>query len=214
MSHDNHLSAIFAADRKLRESEKALLETPPKQVVAILQNAIAEAKAQENEAEGTMRLQRLSDLCAQVPGPQMADALIDILNTDLPTVRVSAAEALVDVAFDRYAEVARAVERTLKNRAEGPALGELPWVIAEIAEPSAVALIARFLTLKDPTLVASAAEALAALGDPSAVPMLTPLLEDKRPVELDEFEGEVAATLGELIGEVIDALSDEPSDDS
>jgi len=62
-------------------------------------------------------------------------------------------------------------------------------------------------------MVASAAEALAALGDVDAVEYLEPLREDKRPVELDEYEGEVTATLGELITEVISALLGDEEED-
>jgi HEAT repeat protein len=207
MTADKQLKDIFDADRRLREAEKALLAIDKPQLTPVLTSAVAEAMKIEEEDEAAMRLQRLADLCAQVPGPKMADALIEILDSDLPQVRVAAAEALVDVAFERYAEVARAVERALENSREGHALGELPWVIAEIAEPSAVPLIGRFLKLEDPTLVASAAEALAALGDAEAIALLEPLVDDPRGVPLDEFEGEVTATLGELVREVIDTLS-------
>lgn len=213
MTAEKQLTEIFDADRRLRQAEKTLLAIDENKLTPVLSNAVAEAMALQAEDESTMRLQRLSDLCAQVPGPKMADALIAILDSELPQVRVAAAEALVDVAFERYAEVARAVERALTRRHEGHALGELPWVLAEIAEPSAVSLIGRFLTLEDPTLVASAAEALAALGDAEAIPLLEPLVDDRRGVPLDEFEGEVTATLGELIREVIDTLSAADFDD-
>lgn len=208
MTAANHLKDIFDADRALRGAEKALLKEPEPALAELLWTAVSEAKqlADKDPQEATMRLQRLADLCAQVPGPRMADALIEILDAEIPTVRVAAAEALVDVAFDRYAEVARAVERVLERRHKGPAMGELPWVIAEIAEPSAVPLIGRFLKQDDPAMVASAAEALAALGDVDAIDLLEPLRNDRRAVELDEYEGEVTATLGELVSEVIAAL--------
>ena len=207
MTAQQHLSDIFDADRRLRSAEKELLGANEKSLVPVLSAAVSEAMKVEDEEEASMRLQRLADLCAQVPGPKMADALIEILDSDLPQVRVAAAEALVDVAFERYAEVARAVERALEQRQEGHALGELPWVIAEIAEPSAVPLIGRFLKLTDPTLVASAAEALAALGDVEAITLLEPLIDDRRAVPLDEYDGEISATLGELVGEVIETLN-------
>lgn len=214
MTAANHLKDIFDADRALRKAEKELLKGSDKALAELLGAAVTEAKAltDKDEQEATMRLQRLADLCAQVPGPQMADALIQILDAEIPTIRVAAAEALVDVAFDRYAEVARAVDRALTQQMTGPAMGELPWVVAEIAEPSAVGLIGRFLKLDDPAIVASAAEALAALDDPSAIPLLEPLLEDRRPVELDEYDGEVTAVLGDLVREVISALSGEEED--
>lgn len=211
MSADKHLADIFQADRTLRDAEQLLLEADEGELSKVLSAAVADAKSVDDEAEKTMRLQRLSDLCAQVPGPEMTDALIAILNEELPTVRVSAADALVDVAFERYAEVARGVERALDSGEEGMAMGELPWVLTEVADPSAIALITRFLKLQDSSIVASAVEALATLGDPAAVEALTPLVDDERVVELDEYEGEVSATLGELVGEAIELIEQGPA---
>lgn len=209
MSAAKHLSDLFKADRTLRDAEQELLEGDEQELSELLTTAVTEAKAESNEEEKTMRLQRLADLCAQVPGPEMTDALIAILDEDLPSVRVSAADALVDVAYERYAEVARGVERALE-RDEGTALGELPWVLTEVADPTAIKLIGRFLKLKDATIVASAVEALATLGDPAAVELLEPLTHDERTVELDEFDGEVSATLGELTEEAIDLIKEGP----
>lgn len=200
------LDAIFTADRALRGAERRLLEAPETEVEEALAEAVGAAKQETDQHEQSLRLERLADLCAQVPGPRMADTLIQILDSEAPNIRVAAAEAMVDVAFERYAEVARAAERHLEKGVEGPAMGELPWVIAEVAEPSAAGLIAKFLVCKDATLVASALEALAALGDPAALPHIREFLDDDRPVALDEFEGEVTATLGELASEVADTL--------
>jgi HEAT repeat protein len=174
-----------------------------------LADAVAEAKKLSDRKEAVLRLERLADLCAQLEGPRMTDALIDILDDEAQSVRVQAAEALVDVGFDRYAELAHGVERALERGAQTLALQELPWVVCEIAEPSARALIARFLRHRDVEVIASAVEALAELGDPGAIKDLTPLREDPRPVELDEEEeeDENSATLGELVAEVIEALS-------
>ena len=211
MTAADHLKNIFDADRAMRRAEQALLKVPHEPLADLLSTAVRDAKAleSEDEPEAMMRLPRLADLCAQVPGPEMADALIAILDSEIPAIRVAAAEALVDVAFDRYAEVARAVDRVLERGHQGPAMGELPWVIAEIAEPSAVPLIGRFLKLEDAAIVASATEALATLGDPDAIPLLEPFLDDKRAVELGDGEDDdgVSATLGELVSEVIYNLS-------
>jgi HEAT repeat protein len=102
------LAAIFDAERALRAQERALLETAPAELKALLAAAVEEAKALPDRREAILRLERLADLCAQVEGPEMVDALIAILDDDAPSVRVQAAEALVDVGFERYAELARA----------------------------------------------------------------------------------------------------------
>ncbi|MFT3922929.1 MAG: HEAT repeat domain-containing protein [Myxococcales bacterium] len=202
------LDQLFEADRRVREAEASLLASASggTDLERALERAADEAAGLKDSAEGVARLVRLSDLCAQVQGPRMADTLLGILNHEEPQVRVAAGEALRDFAYDRYAEVARAVERLLERDAQGPALSEVPWILAEIAEPSAVPLISRCLKHRDPEVVASAIEALAEVGDPEAIPLLEPLTKDKRVVDLDEGETAFSTTLGELAREAIEEL--------
>lgn len=161
-----------------------------------------------------MRLSRLADLCAQVPSPAMADALILILNDDEPSVRAEAGEALTDMAYDLYAEVARAIVRALDRKLSGPALMELPFLLAEVGEPSALPLIKRFLEHSDKEVVAAAIESLAALGDPSAIELLEPFVDDERVVSVgDDDDENLQATLGQLAEETIAALSGEDEED-
>ena len=204
----NQLRAIFDAERTLRNAESELLQADPKQLEELLSKAVADAKAERDPYEAELRLTRLADLCAQVPGEIMADAMLAILDEEQPGVRVQAAEALVDVAYDRYAEVARAIERALTRGDDGPAMQELPWVLAEVAEPSALPLIGRFLQHRNEEVVASAIEALARLGDPAAVPLLKKLGNDPRVVTVEEGEEEFTSTLGELAVEAIESLSE------
>jgi HEAT repeat protein len=208
MSLESTLEAIFDAERSLRLAEAELLQNNPKQLSQLLSNAVAKAKAEDDPQEAELRLVRLVDLCAQVPGEPMTDALIAILDEELPSVRVQAAEALVDVGYDRYAEVARSIERFLDSDEGGPALEELPFIIAEISEPSAAALISRFLDHEDGEVVAAAVEALARLGDASAVPALEKLIDDRRVVTIDEGDEELTSSVGELASEAIAALSE------
>ncbi len=202
---ESRLSAIFEADRAMRREEKALLGEDPDRVGAALAHAVQEALALGDEAEGAMRLERLADLCAQVHGPDMVDALIAILSSDAQSARIEAYEALQDVAFERYAEVARGIERLLERPDGGHALRELPFLLAEVAEPSARPLIARFLKRDDVNVQAAAIEALAVLGDETAIEEIEPFRDDGRRVE-PEDEDEPSATLGELATEAIEAL--------
>lgn len=204
---DTHLTAIFEAERTLRRAEKRLLASPTPEVTELLAAAVTEAAKVAEEDERTLRLERLADLCAQVAGPKMVDALFTILDDESPRVRAVAGEALLDVGYDRYAEVARAIEAALNAKRVGHSMGELPWVLAEIGEPSAVPLIGRFLKLDDPNVVASAIEALADLGDPDAIDVIEPFVNDKRQAAVDEFEHETQATIGDLAKEAIAALT-------
>ena len=209
MSADKHLNALFDADRAAHQAEATLLEeNDDKTLQSTLADAVDEALGLDDEAEAAMRLSRLADLCAQVQGAKLADALIRILGFEDNSVRVSAGEALRDFAYDRYAEVARAIERALEKEVEGPALEELPWVLAEVGEPSAVPLIASFLEHEDPQVVASGIEALAELGDPGAAKPLSALKNDGRVVQLEEGDVTHSATLGELAEEALAELGD------
>lgn len=206
MALRDHLTAIFEADRASREAEARLVEEGDDASLAeLLASAVAEARALSNPIEGALRLERLADLCAQVPGPKMADALVSILDHDEPSVRVAAGEALLEVGYERYAELARAIERFVDGGASGPAMVELPFIIAEIGEPSALPLLRKFLAHPDGDVVASAIEASAQLGDAEIVPDLEKLVDDERDVTLEDLE-DSAATVGELAEAAIEAL--------
>ncbi len=207
MSLSDTIRQIFDADRAMRIAERALLrERTSESLVELLESETEQALRMGDRDEATMRLERLADLCAQVPGPRMTDALIAILNDTEPRVRVAAGEALRDLGFERYAEVARGIERALESNARGPAMSELPWVLAEIAEPSALGLIRRFLGHRDPNVVAAAIEAIAHLQDPEAVKDLERLADDTRDVTLEDFEEEEKTTIGELARDALAIL--------
>jgi len=208
MSLLDEIQRIFDADRALREAEIKLLRNKDSEnLVALLERETERALGMEDRKEGAMRLERLADLCAQVPGPRMTDALIAILNDGEPRVRVAAGEALRDLGYERYAEVARGIERALDRNADGPAMSELPWVLAEIAEPSALALIRRFLDQPNADVVAAAIEALAQLRDPESISDLERFLDDPRVVTIEDFEDETKTTLGELAADALEMLS-------
>lgn len=208
MSAKQLLDALFEADRSVRDAEAQLLtESDEDDLVKTLERATEAALTLEDPREAQGRLIRLSDLCAQVQGQRMATTLVRILNHEAPEVRVAAGEALRDFAYDRYAEVARAVERACDEKLAGPALSEVPWILAEIGEPSALPLIGRCLHHADVEVVASAIEALAELGDPEAIDLLKPFSKDKRVVELNEGNQSYSTSIGELAQEAISELS-------
>ena len=211
MALPDQLERVFDADREMRRAEANLMRKRGDDALArLLAEATAEALVLDDRDEATMRLERLADLCAQVPGPDMADALIAILNHREPRVRVAAGEALRDVGFERYAEVARAIERVLGANTRGPAMSELPWVLAEIAEPSALPLIRRFLDHPDADVTAAAIEALAQLGEPEAEPDLRRLVSDQRPVVLEDFDDEEKTTIGDLARDALAMIGRDP----
>jgi HEAT repeat protein len=213
MSAKPLLDALFEADRSLREAEAAVLSYPKTEADADalareFERAAEQAFGLSDGVEASARLSRIADLCAQAQGPRSADTLLRILNHPSPEVRVAAGEALRDFAYDRYAEVARAIERAIDQKISGPSLAEVPWILAEIGEPSALPLIGRLLKHPDVEVVASAIEAIAELGDPAGEPLLAPFTKDRRVVQLEEDDAGYTTTLGELASEALGELSD------
>jgi HEAT repeat protein len=207
MALTDELQRIFDADRALQSAERTLLRKKrSEELVTLLASETQAALSMEDRQEGTMRLERLADLCAQVPGPEMTDALIAILDDGEPRVRVAAGEALRDVGFERYAEVARGIERALDRGDSGLAMSELPWVLTEIAEPSALPLIRRFLDHSSADVIAAAIEALSQLREPEAAKDLERFVGDPRTVIVEDFEDETKTTLGELAEQALQEL--------
>ena len=211
MRPEQLLEAIFRAERDLRDAEARLLDTRDKNALAnLLARATTDALALNDREEGTLRLSRLAALCAQVPGPPMVDTRIAILDDEDETLRVSAGEALLDVGYDRYAEVARGIERVLERKHTGVSMTELPWILAEIGEPSAIVLIKKFLASEDGEVCASALEALVSLGDPAGAEALEGLVDDRREVTVDDSDDDgaegIRTTIGQLAREAIAEL--------
>lgn len=207
MGLSDELHRMFDADRTIRKAESILLRNKSApELISLLETETQRALSMENRNEAVMRLERLADLCAQVPGPRMTDALIAILGDPDPRARVAAGEALRDVGYERYAEVARGIERALDRKADGLAMSELPWILAEIAEPSALPLLRRFLGHDDPDVIAATIEALAQLQEPAAIADLEGFLGDQRQVIIEDFEHETKTTLGELAEEALQML--------
>jgi len=213
MSLTDSLEAIFDADRMLRGAEEELLSTKDTAAVAaLLSGATSEACSLADEGEAAMRLERLADLSAQTPGPEAADNLLRILDHPAPSVRVLAGEALRDMAYERYAEAAHAIERAIEAGELNTALAEVPWVLLEVAEPDPMTVLRKLLACQDARVVASTIEAMADLGDPGAADAVRPFVDDTREVALDDSEEDTSATLGELARaalKVFEALSDE-----
>jgi HEAT repeat protein len=201
-----HLTKIFDADRESRQAEERLFsDGEPKELSDLFASATKEALALDDPDESELRLRRLADLCAQVPGPAMADTLVSILDHHEPAVRTEAGEALLDVAYERFKDVAGAVERALDRGLAGPAMQELPFILTEVRDPDPIPLVARFLKHTDAQVVAAGIEALAAFGDPGAIDHLKKLVKDPREATLEDLD-EDKTTIGELAREAIEEL--------
>ena len=197
MSEDAGLREIFDADRAARQAELALLSEAPATLRPRLARAVADARELDDSEEADLRLRRLADLCAQVPGPETIAALLAILDHRTPSIRTEAGEALLDVAFRRFKEVAQAVEGLLDSAHDGASMEELPFVLTEVRDPDPVPLVGRFLAHPSASVVAASIEALAAFGDAAAVAALEEYVDDEREATLDDLD-DARATIGEL----------------
>jgi HEAT repeat protein len=210
MSLSSALSQMVDASRTARSLREELARAPKDDVLAAVADAIAKTREVSDPEEQKTRLGCYAQVLGELDGDKTVDLLVDLLDSEHAEVRVLAGEELEALAFDRFKEVALGVERALERLPEGgPALSELPYLLAEVAEPGCLKLIGRFLKRKEGEVVASAIEALVELGDPAAASMLTGLERDQRRVDLDDEAtdvtvGELAAEARELLAEMAD----------
>jgi HEAT repeat protein len=204
------LTELFDAERNVRRLHAELLKVPRSELASSLEQAVREALAESDEDEVALRLVRLASLLGELEGPKAVDSLIDILTCDEGESRHAAGEALEELAFERFKEVALGIERALVRLPSGsPALLELPYLLAGIGEPGVRKLLAKFLLHPDPEAVSAAIEAIVDMGDVGARPLLEPLVDDSRKVSLEDDEGEEGTvTLGELAKEAVKLLTE------
>ncbi len=206
------LRTLFDAERDVRRLHRELVSAERGPALAAVVAAVREAKASADADEAALQLVRLAALLGEMGGDKAVDALVDALDSELPEARLAAGEALSELAFDRFKEVALGVERALTRLAPtSPALIELPFVLAEVPEPGVTKLLGRFLEHAQAEVVASAIEASVEYGDPGLARLIAPLKDDKRVVDLDDETGERdQTTLGQLATEACEVLEAAP----
>lgn len=207
---DQTIANLFEAERRVRNLHDEVSDADPADVLAAVERALPAALKEPDELEASLRLERLALLLGELEGPRPIDLLIDIAASDLPEARAAAGEQLEGIAFDRFKEVAKGIERALKRLPAGsPALPELPYVIADVPEPGVVKLLEQFLKHEDADAVAAAIEVGVEIGDPAFGKHLEPLKDDARTVEMSDDSGEPAeVTIGELAQDALDIFAD------
>jgi HEAT repeat protein len=203
------LDSLFDAERAVRAAHAELEHAPADALVPALEEAVKGAMQNDDEDERVLRLVRAASLLGELEGPKVVDLLIDILGSDDPEARHAAGEALEDLAYDRFKEVALGVERAVERLPRGSvALVELPYLLADVPEGGVLKLLDRFLAHPEADVVAAAIEALVEFGDPTAQTALTRLEKDARTVQLEDDEGEEGkVSLGELAKEAKQLLA-------
>lgn len=201
------LALLFDAERNVRTLHAELAKAQVDVVLPAIERAITESLALSDHEEAALRQVRCAELLGEMKEARAIDKLIDLMGEGEPEARIVAGEALQELGYSRFKDVALGVERALARLAPAsPALSEIPYMLAEIPEPGVMVLLKKFLQRKDAESVAAAIEALAEVGDPEAIPMLEPLEKDKRVISMDELEEGTTITIGELAAEAIDLL--------
>jgi HEAT repeat protein len=200
------LAELFLAQKKARKLADEIARGPVEVVLPVLVEAIAAARTQRREEDRLLELESIAQILGQLPGPRAVDALIDILGSEESGARHAAGMVLEEVAYERFKEVALAIERALENLPpDHAALTEIPYLLVEIPEPGVLKLIHRFFEHPSEEVVAAAIEASVELGDPASIQKLAKLEKDTRLVEMDEEDEEDGAdgsvTIGELAKE-------------
>lgn len=214
---DQALGTLFDAERRVRQLHGEIADSDEGALLAAIGRAIEKAGKEPNEDEATLRLERLAVLLGEIEGPRPIDLLIDILGSEHPDARAVAGEQLELLAYDRFKEVAKGVERALKRLpARSPALPELPYLLADVPEPGVSKLLELFLAHEDADATAAAIEVAVEIGDPAMAKHIEKLVGDKRTVEMsDENDDSAEVTIGELAEDALDIFAggDDEGDD-
>jgi len=215
---DKALIGLFDAERRVRELHDEIAENDAEKLCDAVAKSISVASKEPDAQEASMRLERLSALLGELETARAVDLLIDILATGHEDAVSAAGERLESLAFNRFKEVAKGVERALKRLPTGSqALSELPYLLAEVPEPGVVKLLELFLSHEDPDAVAAAIEVSVEVGDPSIAASIEKLKSDKRTVEMsDENEDTAEVTIAELAADalaIFEAMAEEADAD-
>ena len=206
-AQDDLLRRIFEADHALRLAQAEFFTTGADDARLDALEAAAEAAWNDpNPEESAAHLIRVATLLGELSGPRSCKLLLRLLDHEEPEVRLPAGEALQDLAYSRYAEVARAMEKLIDEGTAVTALSEVPYILAEIGEPGGVKLCLRLLKHSSADVVAAAIESLANLGDGSIVKDIEKLRNDRRTVALDDDPEAEEVSLGDLAAEAIEHL--------
>lgn len=201
------IEKLQRAEEEVRRLQDELIEAAEGSrpaLIAGLREAVTVGLGSGEGPEAAAELVPLAEILGELDGPEVCDLLIDLLGSEEPEVRFTAGRALQDLAFDRFKEVAEATERAIKRLpVNNQALRELPYVVAEVGEPGVPKILRGYLASPDAEVVSAAIEALAALGDPAAIPELRKLGRDARTVQIDDDESDAQASIGTLSQEAI-----------
>ena len=129
----------------------------------------------KEDSDVPVALIRLIDLLCILPEGASKIVVLGLAHPN-PDIRQISGESLLAIAEDDVHNIEAAIDYAIED--QGFAAIEMPLVLTNIEDSHVVEQIVRFLDHDSIEAVASAIEALADVGDPSAVPSLERLQED------------------------------------
>jgi HEAT repeat protein len=202
------IERLQRAEEEVRRLQDELLddvEAARPAAMHAFREAVLDGLGHGEGPEAAAALVPIAEVLGELDGPDVCDLLVDLIGSDEAEVRLAAGAALQELAFDRFREVAEAVERAVQRLDKSnPALRELPFIISEVGEPGGPRILKGYLAHAEAEVVAAAIEALAMLGDPAGLGELRKLVRDPRTVQIEE-EGspEAQSSIGALAQEAI-----------
>ncbi len=202
------IQEIIALDQKITELKEVLDGFPKKEqedtLVDFFLGMLEELGEEDPLSIGLIRI-------AEMLLSHSSDRITKILGNGLghpnSDVRLLSGDALLHLAEDGLDNIMPAVEDALEKG--GLQADEMSFLLTDVDHPEVPNVLLRFLDQESVDIVASAIEALAEFGDPSSIPALEKLTNDKRMVPVEGETKQTSLTLGELAKEAIEMLQDE-----
>jgi HEAT repeat protein len=168
-------------------------------------------KGTKPDGEVSIGFIRAAEMLVGLGGNRAATLLGEGLGHENEDIRMLAGDALTHLGEERLDNIMPAVEGVLERGGVGAE--EMPFILAELDHPEVPKILARFLDMANPQVVAAALEALVDAGDEGSQAEIEALVNDTREVEVDDsLEGESTTTIGQLAKEALEMLAERDSD--
>jgi hypothetical protein len=208
-SPEEIIVALFDAERSVRRLHEELRHVDRAVLIRTMAAAVTASLREQDERDAVIQQTCLAQILGQLTGDTAVDLLIDLFGSEHPEPQQIAGEALEQLAFDRFKEVALGIERALVRLPQSsPARSGFPYLLEEVPEPGVTILLGKMLKQVDADAVCAAVEMISDRKEISLIPELESLKSDPRLVDLDDDEGETdQVQLGLLVTEALAELN-------
>jgi hypothetical protein len=208
-SAEEIIVAIFDAEHSVRRLHEELRHVDRAVLLRTMAAAVAASLREQNERDAVVQQTCLAQILGQLTGDAAVDLLIDLFGSEHPEPQQIAGEALEQLSFDRFKEVALGIERALVRLPQSsPARSGFPYLLEEVPEPGVAVLLGKMLHQVDADAVCAAVEMISDRKETSLIPELEALKSDPRLVDIDDDEGETdQVQLGLLVTEALAELN-------